>query len=361
MNPFINRLRGLLAMGVVFWHIMPIPGPVPITPDAWQGVFGPLGLFSGFNYVIGFIVVSGYCIARSTLQPDFTLAKYAALRVTRIYPALIACACIAGLVEFALLGSPWRLPLWTSGITADNFALSLIGLAGFYGLFGSYSPTYTVSYELLYYLIWGIVFATTPKSIAVPLSAVVGACLYLLLPMEYHLALVLLGVWLLGAALAVYEKEILVVARRIPLWLMWLCVAWAYVKWNEIAATLVGGLWVVPGSLAYLPLGLLFAIMMACHLSKNGPKLHLDSWLGNISYPLFLVHGPILLATGSTLKASGIVLPYFVLVAVCFGCSLIVAEGVYVLVERPVLRMRKTMHSSRTPEGTLPLKREITS
>jgi peptidoglycan/LPS O-acetylase OafA/YrhL len=165
---------------------------------------------------------------------------------------------------------------------------------------------------------------------------------------------VLLGVWLLGAALAVYEKEILVVARHVPLWLMWVCVAWSYVKWNEIAATLVGGLWVVPGSLAYLPLGLLFAIVIACHLSKNGPALQLDRWLGNISYPLFLVHGPVLLATGSALKASGIVLPFFGLVAVCFSCSLIVAQAVYMLVERPVLGMRKAIHSSRVPQRALP-------
>jgi peptidoglycan/LPS O-acetylase OafA/YrhL len=339
MNPFINRLRGLLAMGVVSWHIVPIASMVPITADAWQNVFGPLALFSGFNYVIGFIVVSGYCIARSTLRRDFTIARYTALRITRIYPTLIACACVAGAVEFALYNHPSRIPMWSDGITVHNFAVSLLGMSGFYGQFGSYAPTYTVSYELLYYLIWGVAFAVVPTRFAVPISAVIGLALYFVLPGEYHFALVLFGVWLFGAALAVHEREILAVARYVPIWLMWALILWAYVNWNVITAPL-GSLWNAPNSLSYLPLGLLFTVVMACHLSKHGPAMQLDDWLGNISYPLFLVHGPILIAVGSALKASGLVLPFGALAAACFGCSVLVAHAVYVLIERPILRKR---------------------
>ena len=340
INPFINRLRGILAMGVVCWHVLGMPGQIPFSTDIWQGVFGPLVLFSGFNYVVGFIVVSGYCIARSTLKRDFTFARYMALRITRIYPALIACACIAGIVELVLFESPHRLAVWNSGITVHNFGLSLIGLSGFYGQFGSYAATYTVSYELLFYVIWGAVFAATPTTIAVPTSAIVGAGLYFVLPMNYHFALVLFGAWLIGAALAVYEKEIIRVARHVPLWLMWLVVIWAYVTWNGLTGPLGGLMWSAPACLSYLPLGLLFAIVMACHLARNGPALQLDDWLGDISYPLFLVHIPIVMATGSAIKASGVTLSYFAIMAVYFASSILVAQGVLVLVERPVMRMR---------------------
>ena len=41
--------------------------------------------YYGFVCVIGFIVLSGYCIARSTMN-RFSLGDYAVMRVTRVYP-----------------------------------------------------------------------------------------------------------------------------------------------------------------------------------------------------------------------------------------------------------------------------------
>src|ERR1700761_8224640 len=110
MNPFINRLRGLLAIGVAISHVMGVAGAYPTTPDSFQNALLPLFMFTGFNYVLGFIVLSGYCIARSTLTRagNFSLAQYAVLRASRIYPALIVCAVIAGVVELIFLGNPLR-------------------------------------------------------------------------------------------------------------------------------------------------------------------------------------------------------------------------------------------------------------
>src|SRR5207302_941633 len=131
------------------------------------------------------------------------------------------CACIAGVVELVFFGRPSRIAVWDSGFTLHNFVASLLGMSGFYGQFGSYAPSYTVSYELLFYLIWGVVFALTPTSFAVPVSLLAGVCLYFVLPLNYSFALVLFAVWLIGAALAVHEHEIIKIARRVPLWLMW--------------------------------------------------------------------------------------------------------------------------------------------
>lgn len=219
MNPFINRMRGILAILVVVSHIVGIAFTYPTTHDAFQNALAPLFMFTGFNYVIGFIVVSGYCIVRSTLArgPKFSLIQYTALRLTRIYPSLIICACIAGVVELVFFGHPSRIAVWNAGLTLHNFVVSIFGMSGFYGQFGSYAPSYTVSYELLFYLIWGAVFALTPTRFTLPISLLAGVCLYFAFPLNYSFAMVLFFVWLIGAALAIHEDGVIKIARRVPL------------------------------------------------------------------------------------------------------------------------------------------------
>ena len=47
--------------------------------------------YCGFICVVGFIALSGYCIARSTMK-GFALGDYIVKRVTRVYPLLIVAA-----------------------------------------------------------------------------------------------------------------------------------------------------------------------------------------------------------------------------------------------------------------------------
>jgi peptidoglycan/LPS O-acetylase OafA/YrhL len=345
MNPFINRLRGLLAIGVAISHVMGIAGAYPTTPDSFQNALLPLFMFTGFNYVLGFIVLSGYCIARSTLTRagNFSLAQYAVLRATRIYPALIVCAVIAGVVELIFLGNPLRIAVWNSGQTLHNFVVSVFGMAGFYGQFGSYAPSYTVSFEILFYLIWGIAFAYSPRRLAVPVSLAAGVALCFLLPLSYSFPLILFASWLIGAALAMHEKEIANIAAIVPLWAMWLVVLIAFIYGNQLTSQLGISIWSYPGSLVTLPGGLLFGIVIACHLSRDGKTMQMDEWLGDISYPLFLVHGPVMIAVASTLKALNVSLSFGTMAAVLLGSSILAAQVVFALVERPVMRMRRSL------------------
>jgi peptidoglycan/LPS O-acetylase OafA/YrhL len=344
VNPFINRLRGLLAIGVAIWHVRGIAGVYPTTPDFFQTAMSPLIMFTGFNYVLCFIVLSGYCIARSTLTrgDNFSLTQYAVLRATRLYPSLIVCAGIAGIVEMIFLSSPFRVNVWNTGPTLDNFVASLFGISGFYGQFGSYAPTYTVSFELLFYLIWGIAFAYTPRK-AVPVSLAAGVALYFMLPHNYSFALVLFASWLIGAALAVYEQEIVNIVAIVPLWAMWLAVSIAFIYGNQLALQLGVSIWSYPGSLVTIPGGLLFGIVIACHLSKNSKSMQMDEWLGDISYPLFLVHGPIMIAVASTLKVLDVNLGFGGMSAVLLGSSILAAQLVFIIVERPVMRIRRAL------------------
>ena len=359
MLPFIDRLRGALAILVALSHAAALATMVPATSDAFQAALTPATLFSGFNYVIGFIVISGYCVARSTIKSTarlpFSLTHYAAMRVTRIYPALIACAVLAGVVELALFNSPNRIPMWQAGIDVQHFISNLLGLSGFKGQFGSYAPTYTVAYELFYYAIWGIALALLPQNLGCLAVMTVMPTLFFVLPGNFQFAIVLSALWIMGAALATYEHAIVRTVRRYPLWLVWSVCLIIFIRGNAEFARLQISLWEFPGSLFTIPCGLLFAIVIASHLARSGPQLALDKWLGEISYPLFLAHGPVIIAVGSLLKAFGPSLGFSIsfgaLMLILMSSSLAAAQAILVLVERPVMSWRRSLTSEEAPSA----------
>jgi hypothetical protein len=65
---------------------------------------------------------------------------------------------------------------------------------------------------------------------------------------------------------------------------MWLTVSIAFIYGNQLALQLGVSIWSYPGSLVTIPGGLLFGIVIACHLCKNSKSMQMDEWLGDISY-----------------------------------------------------------------------------
>jgi peptidoglycan/LPS O-acetylase OafA/YrhL len=278
------------------------------------------------------------------MHRPFNLLEYLVLRVTRIYPALIAGALLAGLVEILLFNDPSRIPMWTTGIDLDHFTTNLVGLAGFKGQFGSYAPTYTVAYELFYYAIWGCALVLLPQAFGYFAMLATMPVLFLLLP-SFQFPIVLSALWLMGAGLATYEGLIIRYFRGWPLWIVWTgCYALFFWGNSEFVKHQVS-LWHYPGSLCAIPCGLLFAVLIAAHLSRAGVALAIDGWLGEISYPLFLAHGPVIIAIGSLIKASGISLSFGALVAILLGSSIAVAQAIVILVERPVMAWRRSIQN----------------
>ena len=269
------------------------------------------------------------------------------MRVTRIYPALIACAVLAGLVEIAFYQSADRVAVWNSNVNLKSFVASLLGVGGFIGTFASYAPTYTVSFELLYYLIWGMTFSVLPPRLVVAGCAISLPVLFLL-PGVFHFALVIFVVWLIGAAVAATEDEAKTFLEKIPLWAVWLFSILIFI-WGNAAVSKAGvDMWRFPGSLVTVPCGALFGLVLAVHLAKNGPKLALDDWLGEISYPLFLSHGPILVAVGSIAKMTGYSFSFGLLFCILMVVSFAAAQVIVVLVERPIMKFRRERLTSLT-------------
>jgi peptidoglycan/LPS O-acetylase OafA/YrhL len=349
LNPFINRMRGVLAILVALSHANAACNIASANPDAFLAALTPFTMFSGFNYVIGFVVLSGYCVARSTMTAPFSFTRYIRLRATRIYPALIVGALLAGTIEFILLDSPSRIAMWNTGIDLRSFLMSMLGYSGFSAQFGAYAPTYTVSYELLYYVIWGTALVIAPSNaIAIGLSIVSIPILFALLPANFGFALVVFAPWLIGAALAVHERRIIQLVSPFPLWAAWLTCLLLFFYGNGVFRSAHLDLWSYPGSLVTIPCAIIFAAIIVSHLAKDGPRLSMDDWLGDISYPLFLSHGPVVIAVASAVKAVRLRIDFGPMLFLMALAAFVVAQAMVTLVERPIMSWRLTLRSPRS-------------
>ena len=241
MDPRIDRLRGLLAIGVLVGHAIDLAqSSVPNPSGTLFSIAIATRPFYGFICVLGFIVLSGYCIARSTMK-GFSLGQYAVKRVTRVYPLLIVAVLLTGLLEWVAFDSPYRPDMWVLGRGVRRFIAALAGFSGFKGAFGALAPAYTVSFELMYYAIWGLALAAVSGRgrPALLIAAVSGIALIVLGPslravlgwfagFVPPVGVALFPGWLFGAALVLFEARLTKAASAIPLWATWILFVWIH-------------------------------------------------------------------------------------------------------------------------------------
>lgn len=359
MDPRVDRVRGLLAIGVMLGHTCDIVW-TSVSPQSGMifGIIGNTRPLLGFVCVIGFIVLSGYCIARSTMKAErFNLGRYAFLRITRLYPLLIVATLAAGVVEWLVLQTPHRTQIWHTGQDVGHFLYAMAGLSGFQGQFGSLAPSYTISYELFYYLVWGLALTVTAGRLRLalllagagaavllafgdPIRARVGveASKYL-----HPLSVALLPAWLIGAGLAIFFSTIRKAVKFVPVWAAWLVAGiyftygWDYLKQPSLESD-------APALTYYIIISALFAFAMATWLSREAePETPLDRWLGEISYPLFLIHGPTIVGLQVLFKQLGWAPPFDITLVVFVATNLGAATLLAICVERPVMAWRRRL------------------
>lgn len=360
LDPRIDRLRGLFAIAVAMGHaidVVRLNSPV----DMASHLFASWRFFFGFTWVVGFIVLSGYCIARSTsstTQP-YSVAKYSLMRVTRIFPLLIVCGLVAALVEYSMFGSTERPAVWVDGIDRHHLRISLLGLSGFYGQFGSYAPSYTVSYELLYYALWGVVLIPLSAKPRLALLACAGIALLLYVAspsLHQHLApavrpltsqwvLMLFGAWLIGAGVSLFEQSLVSIVRGLPVALAWVF----FVLFNIAAARYTGhpifGASTGSAVAYYLALAATFCVVILAYLASQSTagSSSLDRWLGEISYPVFLIHGPVLILVGYVVNRLEVKVHFLLNFLLSIACALLAAHLLVLFVERPVMELRRRL------------------
>jgi peptidoglycan/LPS O-acetylase OafA/YrhL len=365
MDPRIDRLRGLLAIGVLLGHAIDLAQKSASNPS---GTLFSMAMatrpYFGFVCVVGFIVLSGYCIARSTMN-RFSLGEYTVMRVTRVYPLLVVAVLLTALVEWVAVDSPYRPDMWVDGRNVRRFLVALAGFSGFKGWFGALAPAYTISFELLYYAVWGVAMtAALGRARRALLIAAAGAALLIVFgsPIRARIGwfasfLSFVGIalfpgWLLGAALALVQDHVNKVARVVPTWAAWILfvVVYAYCIDAFNVPFLVAASEYFHLAYCTILSGLYFTIV-ATWLARPSPaRSATDTWLGEISYPLFVIHGPTIIGLQLAMNAWHIELTFTVNLAILLAASFGAAMLMLTFVERPVMawRRRIRLHPTMT-------------
>jgi peptidoglycan/LPS O-acetylase OafA/YrhL len=363
-NDKIDLCRGIFAFLVVAAHAIDIARS--IHPDGfgrcswWWQKFLLYGVGAGFHWVIGFFVISGYCIqlsvSRSIDGSNFPLSRYLAARLSRILPLYFLGLIFAVIIEWLI--AEGRPGYWSTGINTKALLAQLFLVQNLTQTFGSYAASWSITNEMFYYVFYGAIVSVAVKFGS--RAPVIGMllCLAVALPMDViyfeagrtRIALnvgLLFGlgaIWFLGALVADYS-ELLRRSRLVQ--------TASRFWWAILAATL--GLWLVQWvhmQVAYAMAGIAFFLMLVQFISaehaaprptqgRTPPRI--AEVLGLASYPTYLFHGPLLMLVATLVVRwqlpTGLALTYFVLVAA--GVAAGIALGY--LAERPIMRWRASL------------------
>ena len=353
----LDGLRGLAALVVVACHIMStLPGigsavngnrSAELTAAETWAVFSPLHvLWNGTPAVHVFFVLSGFVLVLPFTKPGAARSwtQYYAKRFFRLYlPAwaslAVAVALIAVIPRSASpLQSPW----------ADMYVIEpSVGQVLKDGLLLLNASTINTP---LWSLKWEVAF-----SLLLPLYVLIALRWRRFWHVKIGIALLLAAVgalqdveWLsylpifaVGAVLGAERERISELTR-----------SWPGFVWFFVAA---GGLflanaeWIspeqpVPGVEAVVTVGatLIVLLFVSCGSAKRLGDTAVAQWLGRVSFSLYLVHLPIILAAVTLLRSVSLPLA----LAVSVAASLVVAELFYRYVEQPSHRLSMAVGSA---------------
>lgn len=280
-NQTLTGFRGLLALSVVIYHIYGsaiLEGYLPeVTKESflyWINYAGPIS-------VNLFFVISGLLITQSLLNKR-TLREFALNRFLRIYPVFITIHIIIFAVG-PIIGYKWM-----AGIGIVDYVTSFITnamlLPGIFPLPIAQIVAWSLSYELFFYIIVGLVWFVYRNEKFHALSKI---ALYAL-------------VISLGTVIVIYHRDFLFFAVGV---LLFLCQNELRKRWKPNKVFYFNGvlililmyasyhIFTVPIVAVLLLSFLLFiSIMMEYGLLSSVLRSGLMSYLGKISYSLYMWH-----------------------------------------------------------------------
>ncbi len=356
----LDGLRGLAAAIVVLHHaglLNPgisdfyLSGAAP-APGSFAALVirTPVQLlFSGQEAVLIFFVLSGLVVAIPALdRSDFSWIAYYPRRVIRLIVPVVASVVLAAvMVAFTLRDPAKSVSGWASSASFSQLDWAEV-VRSFDVLVSAdaiNNPLWSLRYELLFSLMLPIYVVVAVIAGRRWWIAVVGAGLVILLgTIVGDPVWVYLPVFLLGTVAAVRRRQLADLVDRIP------------PRWKNLlgAGLLLLGLVLLetryigdalrPGSqtVAWIsrPLsvgGAAVIVVMAMIWTPLERALELEvvAWLGRISFSLYLVHMPILVAASWVLRG----LPGYWTPIVGIPVSILVAVLFYRLIEAPSHRL----------------------
>ena len=364
----LGFLRFVLALSVICTH--------------GGGLLG-YDMATGRGAVEGFFMLSGFLmqlVLSERYDPKKDLVLFYTNRALRIYPtyflALLFALAIAGLLSSYSAGFFFDLNAVSSAITPlewlkiilthlfifgqDTFvfqhidATSLLYTANGVGNASDtllvIPPAWSISLELMFYLLAPFLARlSTSWLVAIMLGSFALRCIswstgldydpwtYRFFPFE-----VLLFV---GGMVSYRCREAIIAAinpqriRPVPLIAL-------FATLMVHPALLVAMRLNIPEEAVYMGFyALLFLVLPGLFECSRGSKL--DNWLGSFSFPVYLLHWPIIMAYNVFFGLQNGIYHGTERTVICAVLTLIVSYGVVVLVENPLDRIRKLRHTRR--------------
>ncbi len=359
--PALDALRGLAAVLVVFHHFyLTLPSPWLEIAHAWLDWPGLRLIIIGRPAVILFFVLSGFVLTRS-LQREAELSpvKFVMRRCLRIYPPFLAAITLSGLL-FALIAPvrPSMLSAWFE-CAMDRRAgcrdsrAPRVFASGWQRHHARPPNLKSLVHEFRFSLVlpfifmavgrWGLRNVILSGGVA-SIAGFLAATRDSVDPSQHYGGFLFVGgtpvgsialtlyfsiYFLAGMAVAMHFEACRRALAALPAWLF----ACAFVaslmllsEWNELAAAngavgaiLIAAVWpFARRSLAMWPL----------------------PWLGRISYSLYLVHLPVLLAVGHVVSGRA---PIVVILVLAFVAALGLAQLLCAWVERPAILLARRL------------------
>lgn len=361
----IDVCRGLFAFLVVSAHALDICRAVHTQAfDAlapWLDRLIRHTVEDGIYWVMGFFVISGYCIHLSINRlmdnERFPLGVYLVARLSRILPLYYAALIFAVVIESFVAGA--RPAFWQNGVKPEVFISQLFVVQNFTQTYGSFAPSWSITNELFYYVFYGLLACLAVRCRARPAWVGMAVCLILAaLFQTLYLTIARIPVvcgaghlfglginWFLGALVAFHAPTLArstFAQRAARAWLPILAATMAarYAGWLPIQ-----GLYLISGGAFALMLIRFLDRRAACDVpAGSAPAERVAAWIGLSSYPTYLFHGPILVFLGSIQlrdrpPISGGFLTWVVLTLV--GIAVGVVLGF--VAERPLMEWRTRM------------------
>ena len=377
--------RGIACLMVVVAHAREpaahkyLEGRLPITDWAGQCVVSFIAFGAGVHI---FFVISGYCISATVdgfTKRKNSLSLYCSRRFWRIYPpywSLFVLMTIAATASEIASSNGWIPGSLHSSqspfkLTPSQFVGNVTLTETWrHHLFGSETKLFlkhawTLCYEEQFYLIVGVTLLLFPKRFFQSIIGVTMISIGLQVAGAYNLvdvkgfgfdslwlpfAIGVLVFYRLSHA-SEHEKRFIDNSILIMAFLTMIPnILFSY--WGDPAGSLINTM-AISTTFA--------AILISMHrfdsflLAK--PTFQSLSFVGRISYSLYLVHAPIVPVVARLLMHAGVksdLLTLLVTIPVCMGISLPLAWGFYLLFERPFLYRKPTVAAADfIPDGNL--------
>jgi peptidoglycan/LPS O-acetylase OafA/YrhL len=326
----LDGLRGLAALGVLILHLL--------------GRFGLAGWPNRFYLAVPlFFVISGYVIARSyedRLREGMSLSTFARIRAIRLYPMLLASCLIAAL----------SMPLWSVAMAA----LMIPSLMGTLELFPANGPIWSLFIEIWGNLAHALFVRQLNRTVLTTLIAMGAIGTMIAVYASGDLAVgwangnfsggVSIFLFSYFAGVAIWRAEcagLLTRLPRLPLAVP-LC---AFVL--TVAAPLPGN-GLADAAIVLLAFPLIVLLTRTASLSPRTAAV--CRAVGRLSYPLYILHHPIVTFATDHLRWATPAQQYALLAPLALGCVAISKALLYVY-DEPVRRYLATLFRSRQTIG----------